>query len=68
MNASVTSSDLDVSGSKLVVPGDPDRSMVYLRMKRREDVFNMPPLASHLVDAAAVEAVADWFRKLPPDR
>jgi uncharacterized repeat protein (TIGR03806 family) len=65
VNAPLTSSDLGVDGAKLVVPGDPDRSMLYLRMKRRQDVFNMPPLATHQADPTAVAAVAEWIRSLP---
>ena len=38
--------------------------MLYLRMKRRQDVFNMPPLASHEVDTAAAAAIRDWIASL----
>jgi uncharacterized repeat protein (TIGR03806 family) len=67
VNVPPLSSDLGVGGVKLVAPGDPDRSMVYLRMKRRQDVFNMPPLASHETDPVAVSVVRDWIKGLPPD-
>ena len=50
--------------SKLVTPGDPTTSMLYLRMNRRRDVFNMPPLASHEVDAEALAAVEAWIKSL----
>jgi len=66
LKGSQVTSDLGIPGAKLVFPGDPDRSMVYLRMKRRLDVFSMPPLASHEVDPAAVAAMAKWIRDLPP--
>jgi hypothetical protein len=33
-------------------------------MKRRRDVFNMPPLASALADDEALAAVAAWIRGL----
>ncbi len=66
VNGPLVSSDLGIPGTKLVVPGDPDRSMLYLRMKRRLDVFGMPPLASHAADPAAVAAVATWVRDLRP--
>ncbi len=64
VNGAVVSSNLGVSGVKLVVPGDPDRSMLYLRMKRRQDVFGMPPLATQEVDPAALRAVAAWIHGL----
>jgi uncharacterized repeat protein (TIGR03806 family) len=66
VNAPPLSSDLGVAGVKLVTPGDPERSMIYLRMKRRQDVFNMPPLATHEADSAALAAVRDWIKGLPP--
>jgi uncharacterized repeat protein (TIGR03806 family) len=66
VNGPLTSSDLNIAGAKLVVPGEPDKSMLYLRMKRRQDAFNMPPLASHLVDPAAVAVLAAWIQDLPP--
>jgi mono/diheme cytochrome c family protein len=66
VNAPLLSSDLGVAGVKLVTPGDPERSMVYLRMKRRQDVFNMPPLATHEADSAALAVVRDWIKGLPP--
>ena len=64
MNGRVISSNMGIDGTKLIVPGDPDRSMLYLRMKRRQDAFNMPPLATHLVDATAVGTVAAWIQSL----
>jgi uncharacterized repeat protein (TIGR03806 family) len=65
VNAPLLSSDFGVAGVKVVAPGAPERSMVYLRMKRRQDVFNMPPLASHEADPVAVEVVRDWIKGLP---
>ena len=59
VNGRVMSSNMGIDGTKLIVPGDPDRSMIYLRMKRRQDAFNMPPLATHLVDRAAVAVAGD---------
>ena len=39
--------------------------MLYLRMKRRQDAFNMPPLATHLVDAdSSREPWPTWIQSL----
>jgi uncharacterized repeat protein (TIGR03806 family) len=65
LEVSLTSSDLGVAGAKLLVAGDPDRSMLYLRMQRRADVFSMPPLATHQPDRAAIAALGKWIRELP---
>ena len=52
---------------KVAMPGDPSKSMLYLRMNRRQDVFNMPPLATNLVDAEAVSVLAEWIKGLARD-
>jgi hypothetical protein len=54
--------NLDVPDSKIIVPGDPARSSIALRMKRRHDVFKMPPLASAIPDEAALRVIEDWIR------
>ena len=64
VNGRVMSSNMGIDGTKLIVPGDPNRSMLYLRMNRRQDAFNMPPLATHLVDATAAATVATWIQSL----
>lgn len=53
----------DTSGMKIVAPGEPERSTVLLRMKSR-DAYQMPPLGTHLVDAAAVNVMESWIRQL----
>jgi uncharacterized repeat protein (TIGR03806 family) len=64
INGTLSTSDLGVIGAKQVVPGNPERSMLYLRMKRRQDVFNMPPLGTYEVDPAAITAIHDWIEGL----
>jgi uncharacterized repeat protein (TIGR03806 family) len=61
LNVPPTSSDLGIPGVKLVAPGDPARSMLYVRMARRQDVFNMPPLASHEADREALAVLKEWI-------
>ncbi|HEY8503814.1 MAG TPA: PA14 domain-containing protein, partial [Gemmataceae bacterium] len=58
------SADLGIAGAAVVVPGDRSRSMIYQRMSRRRDVFNMPPLATHEVDAEACEVIGRWIDSL----
>jgi uncharacterized repeat protein (TIGR03806 family) len=64
INGPLIGADLGVRGSRAIVPGDPDHSMLYLRMDRRQDVFNMPPLASHEVDTEAVRVLRGWIESL----
>ncbi|HJS06630.1 MAG TPA: PQQ-dependent sugar dehydrogenase, partial [Pirellulales bacterium] len=61
----LVAADLGIDGAKVVVPGDRTKSMLYLRMTRREqDAYNMPPLASHLVDEQAADVVGQWIDSL----
>jgi uncharacterized repeat protein (TIGR03806 family) len=65
LNTRPIASDLGVGGALLVAPGDRARSMLYQRMARRRDVFNMPPLDSQVADRAALEVVGRWIDSLP---
>ncbi len=49
---------------RLLVPGDPHRSMVYHRM-RLQGLGRMPHIASKLVDEDAVSLIAEWIKQLP---
>jgi hypothetical protein len=65
VNGSLLGADLGVAGAKAIVPGSLEHSMLYLRMNRRRDVFNMPPLASHEVDEEAMRVLREWIKSLP---
>jgi hypothetical protein len=54
----------DVGLEGLVVPGKPDESLVYYRMGRRDEA-QMPPLATHKVDAEGLAAIGAWITALP---
>jgi uncharacterized repeat protein (TIGR03806 family) len=51
------------SGARLVLPGNPDLSVMVARMGRR-DAAGMPPLGSNVVDAAGVALVRQWIASL----
>jgi hypothetical protein len=53
------------AGALQIAPGDPDRSVVVLRMRARGDDAQMPPLATEVVDAAGLAAVSAWIAALP---
>lgn len=61
LTAQLLNADLGIAGPAVVVPGNRERSMLYQRMKRRHDVFNMPPLATNRVDEEALELVGRWI-------
>lgn len=56
-------SNLGVSNAKLVAPGNPDASIVLLRMETSGDQ-RMPPLARLLEDTDATQVVRDWISGL----
>jgi hypothetical protein len=57
----------------LIKPGDPAHSSVLFRMSSRIPFYQMPPLATKLVDAAAVDLIRGWIEDMvvkggPPQR
>jgi len=64
INGSV-SDPLGVTGAKIVVPANLERSMMHKRMNSVAQ-FKMPPLAKNLIDPEAVEVLAAWINSLPP--
>jgi uncharacterized repeat protein (TIGR03806 family) len=67
LKGDLVAADLGIPNVKVITPGDPSKSMLYLRMNRRQDVFNMPPLASNVADDEAVSALAEWIKSLDRD-
>lgn len=63
-NVSPDHGDLDVDGAMLLKPGDPEKSLLWLRT-RRLDANRMPPLASERVDEAGTALIDAWIRSLP---
>jgi uncharacterized repeat protein (TIGR03806 family) len=55
--------DLGIRGAKLLVPGQPARSILLERM-RRTDAKGMPNLSHARVDEMAVARVRAWIRRL----
>ena len=53
--------DLGIADARLLAPGDPDRSVLLQRLKRR-DVKQMPPLGSNLVDEEGARLIEQWIQ------
>lgn len=64
-NQAPLGSDLGIMNAKVVVPGQPNGSLVPLRM-RAQNVHRMPPVGSRRVDAAGVALVEQWIIGLGP--
>jgi hypothetical protein len=55
--------EVGITNPVILAPGAPARSVLLARMKLR-DTNQMPPIGTHLVDAAAVQVVSDWIAGL----
>lgn len=55
--------DLGVPGAALVVPGAPERSVLYLRLART-DALRMPPVAVNAAPPPVLPDLAAWIRSL----
>ncbi len=62
-NAAPRQGDLGVEDARLVAPGEPEKSLLPLRM-RSLDAHRMPPLSSSRVDEMGVALVEGWIRGL----
>lgn len=62
-NQQPSGGDMGIADARLIAPGEAARSVLLERMKVR-DVNQMPPLASHLVDQAAVAVITEWIGSL----
>jgi uncharacterized repeat protein (TIGR03806 family) len=53
---------------RLLVPGEPERSVMAHRMVGRNGYSRMPPLATSVIDAEGLELIEDWIRDELPAR
>ena len=59
--------NLHIADAKLLVPGSPELSLIWLRMKRL-DADRMPHVASSVVDNDAVKLIEAWINQLPREK
>jgi mono/diheme cytochrome c family protein len=50
----------EIADAKLIVPGAPEKSILFHRIRRRGE-GQMPPLATAMVDERGVELVRQWI-------
>ncbi len=62
-NAQPAAGDLGINNARIIAPGEPERSVLLARMNVR-DANQMPPLASHVVDQAAIDVISAWIAGL----
>lgn len=56
----------DLKDPRILVPSEPERSMVLFRMKKL-GLGRMPHIASSLVDEPGVQLIHDWIKQLPKE-
>ncbi|HMF15537.1 MAG TPA: hypothetical protein VKE94_24660, partial [Gemmataceae bacterium] len=54
----------DLRDPRIIVPGDPDRSLVAYRMAKL-GLGRMPHVASSVVDEKGVQLIRQWIKQLP---
>ncbi|MFN7806263.1 MAG: PQQ-dependent sugar dehydrogenase [Planctomycetaceae bacterium] len=57
--------ELELKEARIAAPGNPDRSILLERMRRRGK-HQMPPLGSALPDTAGIERIEAWIDAQPP--
>ncbi len=62
-NVEPEAGDLGVEDAKLIAPGEPEKSVLLLRM-RATDGDRMPPLGIHVEDTAATAVIESWIEAL----
>lgn len=50
----------------LIAPGQPERSVLALRMRSRNPQTQMPPLGTRVADAQGLALVDRWISEMPP--
>jgi uncharacterized repeat protein (TIGR03806 family) len=56
---------LGIAGAAVVVPGDPERSLLLQRLAATDPAVRMPSIGTALVDQPARDIIAQWIRDLP---
>ena len=63
VNGELAAGDLGIAGAKVVVPGSPEKSILYQRLKRT-DFFRMPPVQYHNEPSPILPILEEWIRSL----
>lgn len=63
INGRLAAGDLGIPGAKIVVPGEPEKSILYRRLKAT-DFFRMPPVQYHNEPPPILPILEQWIRSL----
>ena len=65
INGELAAGDLGLAGAKIVVPGAPEKSILYRRLKDG-GFFRMPPVQYHNAPSPILPVLEEWIRSLKP--
>lgn len=65
-NVTPAKGNLGITDARIIAPGDTGRSILFLRVSRR-DATGMPPVGSHIVDANGVALIGQWIGAMSGD-
>lgn len=60
-NEAPTQGDLGIANAKLLTPGDPKTSLLWIRLAPPDKQKRMPPLATNRLDEAGSELIKAWI-------
>ncbi|MCB0850601.1 MAG: PQQ-dependent sugar dehydrogenase, partial [Bacteroidetes bacterium] len=61
------SDEIGITGGKVVIPGDLERSILFQRLNDVHSGISMPPLAKNKIDSAGVELIKEWILGMDGD-
>lgn len=64
INGELIAGDLGIAGARVIVPGSPEKSVLYQRLKRN-DFFRMPPGSTTDEPTPLLPVLDQWIRSLP---
>jgi uncharacterized repeat protein (TIGR03806 family) len=67
INARPIQGTFNISGARIIAPGDPEGSVLYYRMSKLGG-GHMPRLGSNVVDERATRMFHDWIARMPPEK
>ena len=65
INGDLAAGDLGIADAKIVVPGAPEKSILYRRLKDG-GFFRMPPVQYHNAPSPILPVLEEWIRSLKP--
>jgi glucose/arabinose dehydrogenase len=68
VDAPLIAGDLGIREARSISPGEPSRSMLLERVRRRGDPFKMPPVGSLAPDHEMIRVLSDWIGELRAEK